>query len=61
METKELYKELDKASEKYLKLRDAKSNGCLTGKSLQEILEYDAKIEKAAKELKEINDRLSKY
>lgn len=45
--TKDLWKALNRAEKEYLRLMDAKSNGCLSGKPILEVLEYDKKIEQA--------------
>jgi predicted aldo/keto reductase-like oxidoreductase len=44
---KTLTAKVDTARDIYLKLRDAKSNGCCHGMRIPQILEYDNKIIKA--------------
>jgi len=36
--------EADELENKYLKMRDDKSNGCLVGKSFVEIIKYDGRM-----------------
>jgi hypothetical protein len=57
-EQKDLDREVGKASNDYLALRDAKSNGCLSGKTLFEVLAYDALIEASFSRLQDLNNRL---
>jgi len=44
-----LYDLRRQASDEYLALRDAKSNGCCSGKSLWQVLAYDELINDAAR------------
>lgn len=50
-ELKELWRRRDAARDKYLELRDAKSNGCCHGMTIPEVLRYDEQIMSAAKEV----------
>ena len=58
---KELYKAEDAAAREYLELRDAKSNGCCHGKSMMEVLEYDALIMKAYQKLQAAQQVVVQY
>lgn len=64
-EADNLFKELRKAEGEFLALRDAKSNGTCIGMSLYEILEYDEKVEQAARRVTDIRneylDALGRY
>jgi hypothetical protein len=45
----ELYELRRQAGDEYLELRDAKSNGCCSNKSLWQVLAYDELINEAAR------------
>lgn len=47
-------------SKEFLELRDAKSNGCLVGKSWPEILAYDSKLEELGNTLRQMSEEIKK-
>lgn len=50
----DVHKRLNEARDKYLELRDAKSNGCCHGMTILQVMAYDRKITDAYKEVEKL-------
>lgn len=55
-----LYYEADKLRDRYLELRDAKSNGYCSKMTIPQIFEYDKQISTAYNDMKAEYDRIDK-